>query len=288
MIEFLYDKLSNWSQYKSDEFHKNIPVVPWRNLIPKYPLSKWHLPDNNDGMFFWNSFIYHGVTSEKYIWEVNNNCYLFYRSHTVYYFENGFIHRLSHRNKRNDWILINELYKISQDRSYRMDIPIEEKIYNMNGIDFQYTIVQRPNKEIGMSPKHSHVLGLIDYNFLKNYIDQSIDIMRDIKHVDKNNGMIGTPDIGSVLSKVVTDSFGLVWIDIKDWTLPFDMHVKKTDGMLNYSLSRSSEVSVLTENEKIELSQYALLNYASLINNDSQSLVDYNTSYLKSYLETTG
>lgn len=287
MIEFLYDKISSWSQDKSDEFHKNIPIVPWRNLIPLESLSSWYLPSSNDGMFFWCNFMYHGVTTEKYIWEITEDSYLFYRSHTAYYFKDGNVHRLSRNIKKNDWFLFNKLYEISQDRSYRIDIPIKKENIHINGTEFLYTVIQRSNKEWGLDTRHRHTLGLNDYQFLYDYINQSTEMMNDIKYIDERYNMGGTPDIGSILSKIVTDSVGTTWIDCKDWILPYDQHVKKTYGILSYYLVRSSEVSVLSESEKTDLGQYGLSKYASLLNNDTQALIDYNNEYLQPYLART-
>lgn len=186
MKQILLDRLTNWTQQKADTFHKNAFV-----------------DDPNEDF--------------KYIWEKHTHGWLLYRDVDAKFFsDSGTIYKISKMSNITDWELHKKLYNITT-------IAIEEPVHYEELGKYSFTIVQRPNNELGESFSESIVLGKIDKEYIISMIESHKELFKNMDELK----------IYPVPPKWCTTANGGFWSDFKYWKYTKKEYIKFYEHMVD-------------------------------------------------------
>jgi len=192
MLNILKEKITNWSRGTADSFHN---YLPRDNHV------------NHDG---------------NYIWEhTSEGIYLTRHNSAIFLGFNGIIYKLTTFFYQNDWAMHNKLYSHCIINNIRMDIPIECSYINFNDVNLQYSVVHRPNYQLGDDYNKDLLLEQVDTEYYFNFIDDAAAILSIVKQVSEENDYL-CPSVGFNLFHRNRDKLGYFWVDLKKWALPYD------------------------------------------------------------------
>ena len=142
----------------------------------------------------------------------------------VLFSNDGKIFRLGNRVNANDWNMHCALYETLIDNSsIRIEIPLSREV--TQGMDF--TIIQRPNNQLGINFIDEIYLNNIDQTYFIDYVDQVSDMLYYIAPLVKKLEL-GYPTDLLAPFKRNKDDIGYFWIDFKRWNLnPSTFYEKK-------------------------------------------------------------
>ena len=197
MLDILKEKISAWSIERANTFHNN-------------------LSRNN-----------HDSHNGNYIWEHTKDGIYLTRQNSAYFLGfNGIIYKLSNLFHEHDWKMNTLLYNHCINKGVRMDMPIECSYLEFNGVYLQYSIVHRPNYQLGDDYNKQLFLEQVDTDYFLNFIDDATRILYIVKEVSKENNNL-CPSVGFTVFHRNMDSLGYFWLDLKKWVLPYDKLVDR-------------------------------------------------------------
>lgn len=205
MLDILKDKIINWSPEKADAYHNNLTRC------------------KDEG---------------KYIWENTSDGMFVTRDNSAHFIGfNGIVYRLTKRYNLNDWKMHELLYDECVKNNIRCDIPIESKLIDFNNATLQYSIVQRPNHQLGNDYFKDILDGKISTEYFIKYINQVHEVLycvRNIKQFNNDN----CPGNRFTVYHRAEDSIGHFWYDIKNWFMPYEQFLQENfkdfNNMLHY------------------------------------------------------
>lgn len=211
MIDILSEKLANWSQEEADMFHNNL------------------VRDSLEGKYIWEH------TVEGIFLKRNGS------SHFIGF--NGVIHKLTDQYREHDFIMHQRLLDKCVNLNIRLDIPLEHKFIefgphkNVTQSKLLYTVVKRPNNELGQDYLIDVLEGKVDTNYILDYIAQTHDVINVVKSLlEYSNGL--APACRFTVFHRNRDSLGYFWYDIKKWFMPYseflDTHFVDLQTILGY------------------------------------------------------
>lgn len=184
MKEYLLNLIKNWTQTKADVFHSNC------------------LRDDAEG---------------RYIWFYDDTGTTIYRDITAVHIDNtGKCCKLTQVYNNHDWSAFTKLYEVSQDHSFRVEIPLE---YTLIENKYLYSEVQRPGYQIGLDFQYDLFENIVDEQYFISYIDQATVLGQNLKKVVKSISGCGYPMVGIPPTKRLRDQEGYFWSDFKKWSV---------------------------------------------------------------------
>lgn len=201
MLDILKEKILNWSINDADVFHNHL------------------IRDNVEG---------------KYIWEHTNDGIFLTRNGSCHFIGfNGYIYKLTVQFADRDFEMHKKLLDACEKVNIRLDIPLEynfveiEELKNTIRTKLLYSVVKRPNNELGQDYHADFYEGKIDTDYILEYIEQSNQIIIIVKSLSRySRGLV--PITRFSINHRNHDSLGYFWYDIKKWLSPYsrflDMH----------------------------------------------------------------
>ena len=187
ICNLLEDTISNWTREKADAFHNY-------------------------------AFVGHPSEDVTYIWEKLDNGWLLYRDIDAKLFTfDGAVHKLAKNTRDHDWESHVALF---ENTSAPIEIPIEYK----NLGEFKYSVVQRPNNELGKPLSETIISGKLNEEYLTNVIDRHKQLFKDVSDLGK-----GFP----VPPKWYDDSVLGFWADFKYWKYTRDEYITHYTMMID-------------------------------------------------------
>jgi hypothetical protein len=193
MIETLFNKINEWTFERALEFHGGTEL------------------------------------SIDYIWEWNDDSTGIYLTSPdgAFYMDNraGIVYRLHSRHSPNDYNILSNLSRINIDTTneVRFDHPVDHSILDRDGIEWEYTVYHRPNRELG-APFSELIRDLdnIDETLLKyiKFTEDTIEIFLDLN--------VNFPVVGLTISQIAIDKIGYFWINLKNFDLGYEEFLLKT------------------------------------------------------------
>jgi hypothetical protein len=186
MKQILLERLNSWTQQNADAFHKN-------------------------------AFVGHPDEDFKYIWEKHTNGWLLYRDTDAKFFsDSGTIYKLSKISNINDWISHEKLYSVTT-------VAMEKPVHYEDFDEYNFTIVQRPNNQLGESFSESMLLGKVNKGYVVSMIDSHKELFNAIKISNKY----------PVPPKWCLNSNGGFWTDFKYWKYTEAEYITFYEHMIN-------------------------------------------------------
>jgi hypothetical protein len=206
MLTQLIEKVNNWSLENADAFHNT--------TIRDSNMGKYIWQYDNNGVFIWKDFKSHFIRNDGYVFKLSKN----------------FTH--------NDWKMHTSLYELSlTNNDFRIEIPVEMQLIDLNESTWQYSIVKRPTPYIGRDYFMDIADGLIDNEYITQYIDEAFILLKYLKNLSKEHNS-GLPSVRIPLTKRRRDEYGFYWYDFKQWDLPYDhffkQNIQDLEGLLGY------------------------------------------------------
>jgi hypothetical protein len=192
MKDELYNKIVSWTRESADDFHHGI------------------LKGTNSGNYLWQ--------------EQDNGTYLYRQGRCMFFGNNGSIFKLSSVFGQTDWLMHNRLYDlIGNDHRCRIEIPIHCEYITLEGCDYQYTEVKRPNNELGMDPIESLFDQSITTQMILDQIDSTSILLNYYKLLYKQFDC----NFPHNITKLRIDSQGHFWSDFKLWDSKLSTQVRQ-------------------------------------------------------------
>ena len=221
MLEILKQRLLDWSQQKADTFHNNL------------------VRDEREG---------------KYIWEhTDTGIYLTRNGSSHFLGFDGVIYKLTDKFRIHDYEMHCRLLDKCVKHNIRVDIPIIHEFieipYNSTvvGTTLLYTVVKRPNNELGEDYLIDVLENRVNTDYLLEYIEQTHDIINVIKPLMSYSDNLAPACRFTVFHRN-RDSLGYFWYDIKKWFMPYnqfiDMHFTDLDTILNYLKLHNIDIDI--------------------------------------------
>jgi hypothetical protein len=147
------------------------------------------------------------------MWEQNANGVFIWRHKTAHFFHNdGRIYKISRVWNENDWDLHCKLHnRILIYNDCRIETPIHKEIIDNEHGSWYYTIIARPNAELGVDMFQDILTNIVNTDYIIARVEQ---ITALIKHLNQVSTLFP-----NVMPKLTRDSHGFFFSDIKEWTL---------------------------------------------------------------------
>lgn len=150
--------------------------------------------------------------------------------------QNGKISRLGNRCNNNEWQMHCDLYEtVSKHGIARMEIPIERKSVILDDLNLDYTLVERPNQQLGTGFFDDISSNILDDQYFLDYIDQVSIMLEYIIPLSKKHDL-GLPTDLLGPYKRNKDDIGYFWIDFKRWNKSTEEFYEKKIRTLYLSL----------------------------------------------------
>jgi hypothetical protein len=249
MIDFLKEKLFNYTFKSARQFKESKEYTDPNDLIVSKPLDVWGLPNNSFGYFLWIQFHHNKRTDPFPIYEKINDGYLYYTDSTcVYFSSDDLIYKVTCTHKSHDWEMHQRLYELTLQRNIDIEIPIDGQKFYKENKEFWYTVVQRPNMFQRIDPHQLHIENKITKEWLIKIFDATIEYSKIIKKLDDTYHK-GCPNFGSLIIKYMIDPNDIskgIWTDIKHWVSSYADYKKytlneKKDYFYNFNNSNLSD-----------------------------------------------
>jgi len=211
MLDILKEKILSWSIEHANVFHNNV------------------VRDSREGKYMWEH------TPDGIFLKRNGS------SHFIGF--NGVIYKLTDQFENHDFIMHQRLVDACSKVNVRIDIPLEYKFIefgshkNITQSKLLYTVVKRPNNELGQDYLTDILEGKVDTDYILDYIEQTNQIISVVKSLlQYSKGL--APCCRFTVFHRNHDSLGYFWYDIKKWLMPYneflDMHFDDLRIILGY------------------------------------------------------
>lgn len=184
------------------------------------------------------------IQGDYYIEEENNITYLIHPNSIVAFLQNGKVIRLGMKCNSFEWMLHTELSSIVKNSNCRIETPTEYQIIDLQGIEYHYYEVTRPNNELGMHFLDEIETTNIDNYYFEEYIHDVTSMLKIMKPFCKKYDHPFLPRELLSPYKRNKDSKGYFWIDFKTWDFPLDKFIEKK--------IRTLYLTMITINEEFE------------------------------------
>lgn len=167
-------------------------------------------------------------TRHDYIWEYDENGYTLTRNEQVVYIEKatGKVYKLTTWWNNDSTNKLKLLEKICEDnQNARIEKLLHYEIIKFMEKDYYYLIFERPNKELGTYYLDDILLGKDLNLFFNDYINETYEILKNLNKIVTDLGD-GLPSTQIVPNKLLRDSIGYFWMDIKHWVIPQAEYLK--------------------------------------------------------------
>lgn len=229
MLEILKEKLFSWTQEKADMFHNNL------------------VRDERAG---------------KYVWEHTDDGIFLYRNGSSHFMKfNGLIYKLTDQYHMHDFEMHLRFMDECTKKNIRVDVPIthefidlETRHYNVVTPKLLYSVVRRPNSELGEDYFTDVLESKVTTDYLLEYIEQTesvLNVIRNLMPVSNNLA----PACRFTVFHRNRDSVGYFWKDIKKWRMPYT-------EFLNYHFSDLSTVVDYLKLHNIDIDDHKIKEYA--------------------------
>lgn len=147
------------------------------------------------------------------LWENTDNGIFIWRYKTAHFFHNdGTVFKISRYWNQYDWDLHCKLYEsITRKGDCRIEKPIYNEIINDYRGNWSYTVVKRPNNEIGNDLFEDIINNKIDTTYFLNVVSEITKLILHLKAM--------SDVFPNIMPKLANDSVGFFFTDIKEWTL---------------------------------------------------------------------
>lgn len=182
MIQELIKKILSWDRETADKFNKN----QFNSLY-----------DERD-----------------YLYEITDHGIYLWRDITALFFNNdGRVFKLTTQWYDGDIEFHHRLYERTIiDANFRVEIPLHNELVDINGISFMYTIVKRPNNELGYDDFEHVLKTVVDTDYFIERVHQYSVLLTHIKYIHKKY----TCQLPKIIPKRTNDSIGIFWNDFKE------------------------------------------------------------------------
>lgn len=225
----LIEKIENWSPTKVNDFHNGY--------------TRRHRYDG------------------QYLWEYLTDGVIIWRDIGAHYISNtGEVIKISTWFRENDWFMHNQMY---QQKSFRVEIPIESKFVSIKGQQYLYTRVQRPNYELGRDFQLDLFDNLVNADYFIEFIDDvliPITVMKELTSMHN----VGMPEVRFPVSRRIRDSKGHFWADLKQWNIEFDEFMKLQFTDLDFILGMLETNFKFNPNDSKLITQYANVKWKTI------------------------
>jgi hypothetical protein len=228
------DKIINWTIDSANEYHNNTA----------FPVGK----KNNKSLF--------EDTANYYCTWRDSNCVIVDK-------ETAKVYKLctQHMYYKNDWEKYVALHTIGCITGVRTDVPLHHEFLeyfnpHANNLEtWEYSIVQRPNAELGRFFIEDVLSGSITDDYFIQFVDDSFILLHAIKQVNDifNSGV---PSNVSIFRRI-HDSVGPFWIDCKRWKYSYEQQHARFIKMI------SLNIDAVQSNALSKVNKDIILNYAN-------------------------
>lgn len=220
MLEYLSNLIVNYNYENAKQFH-NIP-----------------LPNNYDS---------------KYIWSHNDNGYTISHEYTSCYIDksNGFVHKLSCLYSEDDFDKHKLLYRLTEKYDYRIEIPRHSEFVLINNIRYLYTVVERPNNQVGIDYHLDIVNDKVNNDYFIEFIDSSVPLLKALFEVDRVF-KTGLPSVFILPTKRLRDDKGYFYFDFKKWHHPKNKYITDNTNNLLYQINYCNNNGIKLDTEYLK------------------------------------
>lgn len=204
---------NGWSKEKSDLFYNNLPRLTANRTDGNVIWS-----DDSIGIYFTKENHAHLLSYDGFIYKLSD----------IFYSIDGYLH---------DWEMHNIIYKECEKYNIRIDIPISCEVIEFKGKNMQYSIVQRPNNELGDDFGKDYLTGKLDTGYFIDYVDQTVILHECLKKVmAQTDGLRLLPEDGFHVLARNRDSIGYFWKDVKRCVSTYEKLVRTEYANLNMAI----------------------------------------------------
>lgn len=176
--------------------------------------------------------------TSKYTWKHDNNGYTVSHENTSCYIDKstGIVHKLSCLYSENDYVKHLMLYDLSSRYNYRIEIPLHSEYVLIKGKSYLYTIVQRPNKQLGIDYNLDILNDRVNNEYFVEFIDNSVPLFKALYTVGEAfNNML--PSVFILPTKRLRDDQGYFYFDFKKWHHPKNTYIRDNSDSLMYMIN---------------------------------------------------
>lgn len=163
---------------------------------------------------------------EYYIEYIEEGILMLSPGSAVLFQDNGKIFRLGNRVNSLDWDVHCRLYDAVSKHNIRIEIPLLRESITVKEVNLDYTVVQRPNGQLGCAFLDQFHAGNINKDYFVEYISHvTATLTHIVPLIEQCN--IGYPTDLLAPYKRNKDTLGYFWIDFKRWNLSKDQFYEK-------------------------------------------------------------
>lgn len=220
MLDYLSNLIVNYDYERAKQFH-NIP-----------------LPYNYDS---------------KYIWSHNDNGYTISHEYTSCYIDksNGFVYKLSCLYSEDDFDKHKLLYRLTEKYNYRIEIPRHSEFILINNIRYLYTVVERPNNQVGIDYHLDIVNNRVNNDYFIEFIDSTVPLFKALFEVDRVFKS-GLPSVFILPTKRLRDDKGYFYFDFKKWHHPKNKYITDNTNNLLYQINYCNNNGIKLDTEYLK------------------------------------
>ncbi len=174
----------------------------------------------------------------KYIWQHDNDGYTIYNSNTACFIDknSGFIYKLSNAYADNDFEKHCTLYDIRHKFGYRIEIPKHAEVIVMNNKKYLYTVVLRPNSQIGLDYHIDIACGKVNTDYFIEFVDTAVPLLHGLFEIGRRFNS-GLPEVFILPTKRLHDDIGYFFFDFKRWKHPKNKYIVDNIDNLIYMMN---------------------------------------------------
>jgi hypothetical protein len=227
-LDFLIERWSYWSLQKTaQEFYKDDINNPNINGSVKYAIEKF------------------------------NQGFLISQPNSISFFDttSGTVYRLDRQFSDKDFLCNLYLYEKSQSNSlFLVDQPLEYQKVKFKEDIVQYSVLQRPNQNIGIDIALD--IGNQKYNleYLELWIDKVSEIAPYVIEATKKHKS-GFPGNGILVTDLLRLDYNYYWKGFRKWGVPFSDFKAKTENSL--TMNAFLVYKFLSYQSSVNMKEYA-------------------------------
>lgn len=189
----------------------------------------------------------------KYVWGHSNTGYTLNNEYTSCYIDKatGFVYKLSCLYSNDDFDKHKLLYRLTEKYNYRIEIPRHSETVTIKDKQYLYTVVQRPNNQIGIDYHLDIVNNRVNNDYFIEFIDSTVPLFKALFEVD-NVFKTGLPSVFILPTKRLRDDVGYFYFDFKKWHHPKNKYMLDNSNNLLYQINYCNNNGIKLDTEYLK------------------------------------
>jgi hypothetical protein len=158
----------------------------------------------------------------KFIWDDTDDGYSITSENRTIYIDknNSKVYTLTSSYHKNDYEKYVMLHELSTKYGYRIEIPIDCQYIKLDNTNFMYSVLQRPNNEIGQNYSYDVLKKRVNTEYFIKFVDDATPIFKGLYDVAEQFNT-GLPLNGITPATMLRDSMGAFFYNIlHNWSAP--------------------------------------------------------------------